>query len=133
MGMQPIIDYIIHKKILIADDDPAIVESLRLMLELADYQVTSTVDGQVMRMIQHDKPDLLILDILMSGVDGRDVCKMVKTMTDTKDIPIIMISASPNVRKSTQESGADDFLEKPFEMNELLEKVEKYITPQKYH
>lgn len=125
--MQPLIHYMIHKKILIADDDPAIVDSLRLVLELAEYQVSSILDGQVISMIKHNKPDLLILDVCMSGVDGREVCKKLKGAADTKNIPVIMISATRNIQKSSRDSGADDFLEKPFEMNELLKKVKKYL------
>lgn len=117
-----------QKKILIADDDPAIVDSLRLMLELAEYEVYSTIDGEIMTMIEVQHPDLLILDIWMSGIDGRDICRAIKKDSHTKKIPIIMISASRDIKKSSKESGADDFLEKPFEMDDLLEKVEKHIN-----
>src|SRR3990167_7562242 len=114
------------KKILVADDDPAIVDSLQLILELANYKVCTTINGKVIAMLKREKPDLLLLDIWMSGVDGRDICKKLKANEQTKNIPVIMISATRDIERSTKESGADDFLEKPFEMDELLEKVEKY-------
>jgi DNA-binding response OmpR family regulator len=115
------------KKILIADDDQAIVESLEMVLEMADYTVKSTVDGRVIPMMKKEKPDLLLLDIWMSGTDGREICKKLKKNKKTKDIPIIMISASRDIKKSTEDAGADDFLEKPFEVDSLLEKIQKYL------
>ena len=116
-----------NKKILIADDDPAICDSIKMMLELEGYIVSTTVDGETIYKMEKEYPDLLLLDIWMSGQDGRDICKYLKKETHTKDIPIIMISASRDIRKSAQEAGADDFLEKPFEQEELLKKISKYV------
>ncbi len=115
------------KKILVADDDPAIVEATTLILEEFGYNVDSTVDGRTVYALQKDLPDLLLLDIWMSGEDGRDICKHLKKAVATKHIPVIMISASRDIRQSAQEAGADDFLAKPFNMDELMEKVEKFI------
>ena len=114
-------------KILVADDDPAIVESTTLILEEFGYEVDSTVDGQTIYKMEKKLPDLLLLDIWMSGQDGRKICKYLKNDKLTKHIPVIMISASRDVRKSTLEAGADDFLAKPFEMDSLLEKISKWI------
>ncbi len=125
--MEIYLNYMASKKILIADDDQAIVESLEMVLEMADYTVKSTVDGRVIPMMKKEKPDLLLLDIWMSGTDGREICKKLKKNKKTKDIPIIMISASRDIKKSTEDAGADDFLEKPFEVDSLLEKIQKYL------
>jgi len=114
-----------HKKIMIADDDPGIVDAVEMLLEFEGYQVTSTVDGSTVLDMKDELPDLLLLDIWMSGEDGRDICKKLKHTDATKNIPVIMISASRDIKESALESGADDFLAKPFEMNELLEKIEK--------
>lgn len=116
------------KKILVADDDPAIVDSIKIMLELYDYDVTTTVNGNTIYKLESDFPDLLILDIWMSGQDGRDICKYLKNNPFTKHIPIIMFSASRDIIQSTKEAGADDFIAKPFQIEELLQKVEKYIS-----
>lgn len=118
-----------NKKILIADDDPAICDSVKMLLELEGYEVDTTVNGETIYKMEKDFPDLLLLDIWMSGQDGRDICKYLKKESHTKDIPIIMISASRDVRKSAAESGANDFLAKPFEQEDLLEKITKYIGP----
>lgn len=115
------------RKILVADDDPAILDSIKMMLEFCDYKVETLADGAVIAKLQQEKPGLVLLDIWMSGTDGRDICKKLKAMKDTKDIPVILISASRDIEKSTKEAGANDFLAKPFEMNELLNKIEKHM------
>lgn len=115
------------KKILIADDDPAIVEAVTLILEEFGYEVNGTGDGQTIYKLDKKFPDLLLLDIWMSGENGRDICKYLKANPMTKKIPVIIISASRDIKKSAVESGADDFLAKPFAMYELLEKIHKLI------
>jgi DNA-binding response OmpR family regulator len=115
------------KKILIADDDRPIVESLTLLLEAADYDVISTTEGNNISEMYTQQPDLLLLDIWMSGIDGRDVCKKLKNDAMKKHIPIIIFSASTEIETSAKKAGADDFIAKPFEMKELLAKVANYI------
>jgi CheY-like chemotaxis protein len=111
---------------MIADDDPGIVDAVEMLLEFEGYEVTSTVDGTTVLEMKKNLPDLLLLDIWMSGEDGRDICRKLKQDELTKDIPVIMISASRDVRESAIAAGANDFLAKPFEMNELLQKVEQF-------
>jgi len=113
-----------NKKIMIADDDPGIVDAVEMLLEFEGYQVSSTVDGATVLDMKDELPDLLLLDIWMSGEDGRDICRKLKHTDATKNIPVIMISASRDIKESAMASGADDFLAKPFEMNELLKKIE---------
>lgn len=113
------------KKIMIADDDPGIVDAIEMLLEFEGYQVTTTADGADVLHLKDNLPDLLLLDIWMSGEDGRDICKKMKQLEATKNIPIIMISASRDIKESAMAAGADDFLPKPFEMNELLDKIKK--------
>ncbi|HEX8019158.1 MAG TPA: response regulator [Mucilaginibacter sp.] len=119
-----------NKKIMIADDDPGIVDAVEMLLEFEGYEVTSTVDGTTVLEMKKNLPDLLLLDIWMSGEDGRDICKKFKESELTKDIPVIMISASRDVRESAIAAGANDFLAKPFEMDELLKKVEQFTQKQ---
>ena len=108
---------------MIADDDPGIVDAIEMLLEFEGYEVTSTVDGTTVLDMKEELPDLLLLDIWMSGEDGRDICRRLKHNAITKNIPVIMISASRDIKESAMASGADDFLAKPFEMNELLQKI----------
>ena len=115
------------KKIMIADDDIAIVDALEMLLVDEGYSVTTTSNGDTLRKVTDTKPDLLLLDIWMSGEDGREIAKELKNKDQTKNIPIVMISASKDIDKSARESGADDFLPKPFEIEDLLKIVGKYI------
>lgn len=114
------------KKVMIVDDDIAILDALSIMLEDAGYEVETTIDGSKLLQKSQNLPDVVLLDIWMSGVNGRDICKRLKTFVNTKDIPVIMISANKDTEKISKESGADDFLTKPFEMKDLLKKVALY-------
>ncbi|MVN21405.1 response regulator [Mucilaginibacter arboris] len=115
------------KKILIADDDAGIVDSITMMLEMMDYDVAYTYDGATVTEAVKNHTDLILLDIWMSGHDGREICKQLKSNAVTKDIPVLMISASRDIKQSALDAGADDFLEKPFEMDVLLNKVDRLI------
>jgi DNA-binding response OmpR family regulator len=117
-----------NKKIFIADDDEAIVDATSMMLEMAGYEVRHTLSGSAVQTELLNRPDLLLLDIWMSGFDGRDICRRLKADPATGGIPVLMISASRDVRESALESGADDFLAKPFDMEDLLEKIAKLIS-----
>jgi len=118
------------KKIFIADDDEAIVDATSMMLEVMGYEVNYTLNGAAIQSEIQNKPDLLLLDIWMSGIDGRDVCRQLKSDPATGNIPVLMISASKDIKESALASGADDFLAKPFEMDALLEKVERLTSMQ---
>lgn len=115
------------KHILVADDDPAILDAIKMMLEFCDYKVDTADSGTSVSKMTQRKPQLLLLDIWMSGTDGREVCKSLKAHAETKDIPVILISASRDIEKSSMEAGANDFLAKPFDMQDLLNKIEKYL------
>lgn len=116
------------KRIFIADDDEAIVDATSLMLEVMGYQVQHTLNGALVHAALRSKPDLLLLDIWMSGIDGREVCKQLKADPETKNIPVLMISASREIKESAIASGANDFLAKPFDMNVLIDKIEKLTS-----
>ena len=116
------------KKILVVDDNPAILDALRIMLEEEGYEVETTVDGATLKDLKEHLPDLLLLDIWMSGVDGRDICKALKSSAATKQIPVIMISAAKDIEQIAKDSGADDFISKPFQMANLLAIVAKHVN-----
>jgi DNA-binding response OmpR family regulator len=115
------------KKILVADDDEAILDALILILEDAGYEVEATDNGMTIRDSLSNSPDLLLLDIRMSGWNGRDICRYLKSQEATKHIPIILFSANRDTEKLAREAGADDFITKPFDIDELLEKIEQLI------
>jgi CheY-like chemotaxis protein len=115
------------KRILIVDDDLAILDSLGLLLEFEGYQVVKSSSASTLFSMETDLPDLLLLDIWLSGTDGRDICKHLKQKKTTQNIPIVLISASREIEKSAKEAGANDFLSKPFDVTDLLKKVERHI------
>lgn len=117
-----------HKKILIVDDDEAILEVVKLMLESEDYDVETSLNGAIIRRMSASKPDLILLDVLLSGEDGREICKQLKSAESTRNIPVIMFSAHYNANQAALNCGADDFLNKPFDLDNLLAKVSKHIT-----
>jgi len=115
------------KRIMIADDDPGILDAVGIILEFEGYQVQSTLNGSALLTMEDEFPDLLLLDIWMSGADGRDICKQLKQKPATSKIPVVLISASKDIERSAMEAGADDFLEKPFEIDVLLQKIENQL------
>ncbi|MEJ5993098.1 response regulator [Pedobacter sp. Du54] len=116
-----------QKRITVADDDPGILDAVGMMLEMEGYEVNSTLNGNTI-FTQNVAPDMYILDIWMSGSDGRELCKRLKSDEKTKNIPVILISASNDLKRSAETAGADDFLAKPFEIDALLEKVKKALA-----
>jgi DNA-binding response OmpR family regulator len=116
------------KKIMVADDDAGILEAMQIILEDAGYEVMATEDGQTVQDMKDDLPDALLLDIWMSGMDGTCICQHLKSQNRTKRIPIILCSANKDTQKLTKECGADDYIAKPFEMMDLLNKVKKYTS-----
>jgi CheY-like chemotaxis protein len=115
------------RKILVADDDPAILHSLRMLLEDEGYDVETASGDKTEQAVMEHLPDLILLDIWMSGMDGRDICKHLKSQESTMNIIIIMISAHQDTEKIAKASGADDFVTKPFDIFKLLEKIEQYV------
>ncbi|MBI3984539.1 MAG: response regulator transcription factor [Candidatus Levybacteria bacterium] len=116
------------KKVIIIDDDENILEALKILLEHFGFKAETLIrDGErLAKAINKQIPDLIILDVLLSGEDGRVVCKTLKSTKKTKDIPVIMISAHPNAKQKALEMGADEFIAKPFDVEHLLDKVEYY-------
>jgi CheY-like chemotaxis protein len=117
------------KKVVLVDDDIDILEAIQAMLEDEGYIVVTTDRGEdVERISQQEHPDLIILDMLLSGKDGRDIAKHLKSQESTRHIPILMLSAHPRAAKEAQDFAVDGFLAKPFEMDDLLTKVAQYCT-----
>jgi len=112
---------------MIADDDSDILDMVGSMLEFAGYQVTHSPTVE-MALSARNPPDLFLLDIWIAGKDGREVCRQLKSNQQTSHIPIILFSASKGIERSAREAGADDFLTKPFQMTDLLQKIERLIS-----
>src|SRR6266852_2856979 len=105
------------KTILIVDDEPDILTFLKAMLEDAGYTVMTMANSELIeRLAQDHLPDLLLLDMLLSGKDGRSIARQLKSQERTRHIPIIMLSAHPGAERESKGAGADDYLAKPFDM-----------------
>jgi len=121
-----------RKRILVVDDDPIIVETIVLSLEedVFDYEVISASDGfEAGLQVNHFKPHLLILDIMMPDIKGYEVCKKVKSNPDTKDTKIVVLSAYLDEEKFKQmkEYGADVCFSKPLPLPQLKEEVARLL------
>lgn len=115
------------KKIMIIEDDAGIADVLRTVIEMYGYAVVSVSSNSVVEDVRNNLPDLLLLDIWMGERDGREICRHLKNQSGTRHIPIIMVSATRDLEKSAEDSGADDFLEKPFEIEDLVGKIQHLI------
>ena len=116
------------KKIFVVDDDPAILLFMEALLEDAGHRVAVSEKGDALeKLVPDDLPHLIILDMLLSGKDGREIARKLKASELTRHIPIIMISAHPGAESAARAAGADAFLAKPFEMDDLLALVEGYL------
>lgn len=115
------------KKIIIVDDDPAIQDAFSLIFSSEDYEITTYSDAGPLLNNTFSIPDLFILDKQLSGVDGLDLCRVIKERPDTKHIPVIILSASPDIYRLAQKAGADDVLEKPFRIKTLRESVSRQL------
>lgn len=118
------------KKILFVEDETFLVDMMKERLELNGYEMVAAYDGEEgLKKVEQEKPDLIILDSMMPKLDGFTVCRRVKADPKTKNIPVIIISAADRTElaKKSLSSGADDFLVKPYESEELLERIVKFI------
>lgn len=118
------------KKILIADDEEDVKVVVQLFLESKGYEILTAYDGlDAVEKIQSEKPDLVLLDIMMPLIDGFEVCKKIKDIPELADIPIIMMSASSHAESKQRgiEVGAIDYLVKPFSPEELGKLIEKTL------
>lgn len=118
------------KTILVVDDDEGIAEVVQIVLEGEGYSVQTSMNGAIFQELDYQGylPDLILLDVLLSGEDGRAICQHLKSNDKTKHIPVIMLSAHSDANKLASDSGADDFLEKPFDVDVLIDIVQKYIA-----
>lgn len=113
-------------KVLIADDDPDIIESLAMMLEDENCVVEGVCGKETIEKVNNWLPHLLFLDLWMPGMNGREICERLKGQALTRHIPIIMFSANRDAETIAAEVNADGLLAKPFEMEDVLALVRKY-------
>lgn len=117
-----------NKKILICDDDEGILDMLSLILEDTGYEIIPESNSlNVKSILEKSEPDLVILDLWMPVLSGDQVLKLIRQNIATSTLPVIVISASRDGKQIAKEAGATDFIAKPFDMDELIRKVNSYI------
>jgi len=117
-------------KILVVDDEIYIVHILDFSLGMEGYEVVTALDGeQALEKLKQEKPDLIVLDIMMPKLDGYEVCKAIKSDPETRQIPVILLSAKGrNVdQKMGFDVGADDYITKPFSPRKLVERINQLL------
>jgi DNA-binding response OmpR family regulator len=118
------------KKILLVEDEADMAYAVALQLEAKNYLVLTVRDGLAgLDMARKEKPDLIILDVMLPKMDGYKVCRLLKFDEQYKDIPIIMFTAriQENDKKMGKEVGADAYITKPFDPKELLDKIDALL------
>ena len=118
------------KRVLIVDDEPDIVESVKFSLELENIECLEAYDGEeALLKAKKEKPDLIILDIMLPKINGYKIARLLKFDQEYKNIPIIMLTARTQKKdvKLGEETGADKYITKPFDMDLLVNAVKEYL------
>lgn len=116
------------KRILVVDDDKSVLEVIEEALGYSNYEVKTSLNCEnVFEKIAEFNPDLILLDFLLTGINGGELCHQVKTSPDTRHIPVIMMSGFPKVFLSLGNYNCDVFITKPFDLEELLSTVNQCL------
>ena len=119
------------KKILIVDDEQDIVESLKFVLEVSGFVCYTAFNGEDgLRLAKEIMPDLIILDVMMPKINGYKISRLLKFDKKYKDIPILMVTARSQEEDKLigEETGANEYITKPFELDDILAKVKEYLS-----
>ncbi|UKT62159.1 response regulator [Pedobacter mucosus] len=119
----------VHNKILVIDDDPGTLEVIKLIFEIEDYIVMGKDNcANIDNLLDSFKPDIVLMDVIMGSVDGRDVCKELKT-SRFQNIPVILMSViSAFHNDPLKPLYSDDYIEKPFELEDMISKVKHLLS-----
>ena len=119
------------KKILIVEDEPNISKLVKFIIEKHGFEVLQAFVGiEGIELAKKEKPHLIVLDVMMPNMDGFEVAENLTQMDETKDIPILMLSSAAQYKDKVKgiESGAIDYITKPFDKDELISKIKEYIS-----
>lgn len=118
------------KKILVVDDEVDLVKTIQFYLEMEGYQVLASYNGEdSLKQARTENPDLILLDIMLPKLDGYKVCRLLKFDEKYKHIPILMMTAKTQEKDKLigKETGADEYINKPFDMEELTQMIKAYL------
>ena len=117
------------KLIQIIEDDEAIRDVIEFILQESDYDVTVASNAKEFKInLFNTLPDLILMDVRLPDGNGLQLCRKLKQSLDTRHIPVIIMSAHSNAEESSKEAFADDFIAKPFDLNDLLKRIERQLA-----
>jgi CheY-like chemotaxis protein len=122
-----------RRRILVVDDDPRLLHVVSMYLRIEGYEVDAEVDGTAaLQSLERSRPDLVICDIMMPGIDGLEVCRRIKSDPATRGIPVLMFTAlsGDDDVESGRAAGADRFINKPFSLVGLATVIRSYLAEQ---
>lgn len=120
-----------YQKVLLVEDEKNIILGVKTCLEVANYHVIVVEDGEkAIETAVEEKPDLILLDLMLPKIDGFTVCRELKSKEETKNIPIVVLTAKveEESRRQAMEAGADSYMTKPFRPEELWQEIKKFIV-----
>ena len=113
--------------ILIVEDDPQVARLIALVLQRSGHQSEIVADGKsALQKAKELRPSIIFADLTIRGMGGEQLCSTLKSEPETKDIPYIVLSGDRDIAEKARVCGADDFMGKPFEFNDLIQLVNKY-------
>jgi CheY-like chemotaxis protein len=116
-------------RILVADDEEDVLVLMQSILAREGFEVEVSPNGEnIMELVSHDPPDIILLDIRMQGVDGEEICKQLKGSNSTSKIPIVLFSANADIETIAASCGADDYLLKPFNAQDARSIFNHFIS-----
>ena len=117
-------------KVMVVDDSPAIVDSIGMMLDFEGFRVEKFYKGSDMfnTLNPESKPNVILMDMWLSGEDGRDICRMVKSDENLKNIPVLIMSASRGLEQTAIDSGANAFIPKPFDIDVVVNTLNQFTA-----
>ena len=118
------------QRILVVDDDSGVLEAIKIILVDSGFKVKTIMRADEFEKVMTSfRPDLVMLDIWMPKISGEELCRKIKGNDDLKKIPVVLLSASNRTEKISKKCKADDYLTKPFDMEELIETVKRNLLP----
>lgn len=120
-----------NRSILVVDDEPLTQDLLRLMLEPAGFNVSGAEDGlEALEMVKQERPDIMILDVMMPKMDGIAVCKTLRSNAETADLPIVMLSGKTHLGAVEEglQAGANRYLAKPMSRMDLIQNIREVLA-----
>lgn len=117
------------KKIIVCDDDQGILDVLQMLLETEGFTVFTEINStNLIKQIQNNTPDLILLDLWMPLLSGDQVLKMIRNTEEIKDMPVIVLSASVDGSDIAADAGANDFVAKPFDLDDIIFKINNLLN-----